>query len=301
VDGERDESFEALWREHRAILVDLAFRMLGNIGDAEDVVQDAFTRLLRVDRAAIEDVRAWLVVVVSRLCLDVLRSARTQRQARPDPATDPFGARPAAGPVTDPADRITLDDSVRLALHVVLEQLNPAERAVFVLHEVFRYPFETIAAVVGRPVETCRKAASRARRRIQAAAGPGRFAVEPAEHRLLAEGFIAACADGNLEALMRLLSADVVGQVEIGAGAPAPVFRGRDPVARLLLRHLGGGASVTLVSQPLNGWPGALAFRNGRLHALVVLESGGGLISHIHAIRSPRTLAAVGPLVEPRR
>lgn len=300
--GGTDDLFQLAWREHRPFLIDLAFRMLGNIGDAEDAVQDAFTRLLRSDLSGIDDVRAWLVVVVSRRCLDVLRSARTRRDAPSDPAADPFGQLPSAEPVPDPADRITLDDSVRLALLVVLEQLSPAERAVFVLHDVFRYPFTAIASIVGRPADACRKAASRARRRIEAAAGPARFAVEPEEHRQLAERFIAACADGDLEALMRLLGADAVGRVDLGAAFPtAPVLVGRERVARNLLRHLGGGAGVTLVSQPLHGWPGALAFKDGRLHALVLLETGGGLIRHIDAIRNPHVLASVGRLVETRR
>ncbi|HZQ76901.1 MAG TPA: RNA polymerase sigma factor SigI [Acidimicrobiia bacterium] len=302
MDGDRQEIVAAIWREHRPFLVDLAFRMLGNIGDAEDVVQDAFTRLLRVDPAGIDDRRAWLVVVVTRRCLDILRSARVRRETRPDPGADPFGDVPAAGPVPDPADRITLDDSVRLALYVVLEQLGPAERAVFVLHEVFRYPFESIASIVGRPAGNCRKAASRARRRIEAAAGPARFAVAPDEHRQLAERFIAACADGDLDALTRLLSTDVVGKVDLGAGAPpAPVLSGRHPVARNLLRHLGGAAGVVLVSQPVNGWPGALAFKDGRLHAVLIMEVEDGLVADIHAIRNPQALAGVGRLVEARR
>jgi RNA polymerase sigma-70 factor (ECF subfamily) len=300
--GDTEKLFESVWREHRPFLVDLAFRMLGNIGDAEDVVQDAFTRLLRVDPAEIDDRRAWLVVVVTRLCLDDLRSARTRRESYPGPESDPFGQLASAGPVPDPADRITLDDSIRLALYVVLEQLGPAERAVFVLHEVFRYPFDTIASIVGRPADTCRKAASRARRRIQAAAGPARFTVEPEQHRKLAERFIAACADGDLDALQRLLSGDVVGKVDLGAGAhPGPILAGREPVARNLLRHLGGDVGVVLVSQPVNGWPGALAFKDGRLHAVLVMEVRDGLIADIDAIRNEQTLAGLGRLVETRR
>src|SRR5207249_2876652 len=125
----------------RPVLIDLAFRMLGNIGDAEDVVQDAFARLLRTDLGQIDDVRAWLVVVVSRRCLDILRSARARREAPAEAPSAPLGELEPALQVADPADRITLDDSVRMALLVVLEKLSPAERAVFVLHDVFRYPF----------------------------------------------------------------------------------------------------------------------------------------------------------------
>ena len=129
--GDSEVHIETVWLEHRAFAVDLAFRMLGNISDAEDMVQEAFTRLFRADLDEIDDVRGWLVVVVSRLCLDTLRSARSRRErgsgrggeVAEDAAVDPFG---------DPADRVTLDDSVRMALLVVLERLSPPERAVFV-------------------------------------------------------------------------------------------------------------------------------------------------------------------------
>jgi RNA polymerase sigma-70 factor, ECF subfamily len=288
--------FEAAWREHRPFLVDLAFRMLGNIGDAEDVVQEAFARLLRADLATIEDVRGWLVVVVSRRALDVLRSARVRHEGR----TPRDGAGVTVEPVADapdPADRVTVDDRVRMALLVVLEELSPAERAAFVLHDVFRYPFAEIADILGRPVEACRKLASRARHRVEAAGGPARFNVEPAEHRLIAERFIAACAGGDLGALLELLDADVAGQVDVGF----PVQVGRERVAANLLRFFTGASGITLVSQSLNGWPGVLAFKDGRLYALVTLEVRDGLISDIHAVRNRITLAAVGDLVEARR
>jgi RNA polymerase sigma-70 factor, ECF subfamily len=295
-------SFEDVWRAHRPFLIDLAFRMLGNIGDAEDVVQDAFSRLLQVDVEKLDDVRGWLVVVVGRMCLDVLRSARVRHDVGSDAASDVAAQPDGAGESPDPADRVTLDDNVRTALLVVLEKLSPAERAVFVLHDVFRYPFEEIASIVGRPADSCRKLASRARQRVATAGGPARFAVEPAEHRVVAQQFIAACAGGDLEALMRLLDADVAGQVDFGEGmARAPVQVGRHRVARLLLLYFGAGSGVTLVSQPLNGWPGAFAFKDGRLHALLVLETRDGLITDIHASRNPRMLASVGRMVEARR
>ena len=300
--GGGDAVFEALWREHRPFLVDLAFRMLGNIGDAEDVVQDAFTRLLRADVDAIEEPRGWLVVVVSRRCLDVLRSARVRRDARPAGADAAVPSTEPAAQTPDPADRVTLDDNVRMALLVVLEQLTPAERTAFVLHDVFRYPFTEISEILGRPVDACRKLASRARHRIEAAGGPARFAVEPADHRLVAERFIEACAGGDLGALLQLLDADVAGEVDVGfGGAPVPVQVGRDRVARNLLRFFDGATGVTLVSQSMNGWPGVLAFKDGHLYALVTLETRDGLISDIHAVRNPLTLAAVGDLVDARR
>src|SRR5437867_8971105 len=158
VRGGGGARIERAWREHRPFLVDLAFRMLGNISDAEDVVQDAFTRLLRVDVEELDDVRGWLVVVVSRLSLDILRSARVRREARPGAWG---GVPPRVEPVDrvpDPADRVTLDDNVRMALLVVLEKLSPAERAVLVLHDVFRFPFVTVAST---SASSCRIRASR--------------------------------------------------------------------------------------------------------------------------------------------
>ncbi|HSS10873.1 MAG TPA: sigma-70 family RNA polymerase sigma factor, partial [Acidimicrobiales bacterium] len=140
VDAEIDD----VWRQHRPYLTDLAFRMLGSIYDAEDVVQEAFTRLLSVDLDQIDEVRGWLVVVVSRLCLDQLRSAKTRREASAG-SLDDQGSVPSSAPWADPADRVTLDDSVRIALLVVLEHLSPAERAVFVLHDVFQFSFESVA------------------------------------------------------------------------------------------------------------------------------------------------------------
>jgi len=295
-----DMTFAGAWREHRPLLVDLAFRMLGNIGDAEDVVQDAFSRLLAADPATIEDVRGWLVVVVSRLCLDILRSARVRRAA-PSPELGIERVAVSSEGI-DPADRVTFDDHVQMALLVVLESLSPPERAVFVLHDVFRYPFDRIATIVGRSPDACRKLASRARRRIDASGGTARFGVEPAEHRRIAEQFVAACGGGDLEALMQLLDADVSGEVDLGLGPlRAPPQHGRDRVARNTLLYFGASSRVTLVSCALDGWPGVLAFKDDRLYAIAVLESAGGLIHSIHASRNPRTLGPIGRIVEARR
>ena len=142
--------------DHRHYLVDLAFRMLGDIGSAEDVVQEAYTRLLRTDLDDIEDERGWLIVVTSRLCLDQIRSARSRRERAHDASEIEFvtAGPPGTGAETglaDPADRVTFDDSVRLALLVMLERLSAAERVVFVLHDIFRMPFDEIAGTVGRP------------------------------------------------------------------------------------------------------------------------------------------------------
>src|SRR3989475_6632543 len=192
-----DATISQAYREHRPYLVDLAFRMLGDLGAAEDVVQDAFARLLRAGAGEIDDERGWLIVVTSRLALDQIRSARARRERAHDPGEIEFAAPRAQPPLADPADRITFDDSVRLALLVMLQKLSPAERVVFVLHDVFRMPFDEVASTVGRSAPACRQLARRARQKI--AAGPGRAGsgIEAAEHRLVTEKFIAACSSGD--------------------------------------------------------------------------------------------------------
>jgi RNA polymerase sigma-70 factor (ECF subfamily) len=287
-----------VWRGHRVYMIDLAFRMMGNIQDAEDVVQEAFIRLLRADLGSIDDVRGWLIVVVSRLCLDQLGSARSRRVSAVASIEDhvgqaPSGPFPRPAASVDPADRVTLDDNIRLALLVVLEQLSPAERAVFVLHDVFRLPFEATAGIVGRTPAACRQLASRARRRIESEAGSERFSPASAEQHHVAEQFIAACAGGDLEALVRLLDPDVVGHVDLGPGAPAPKpFTGHRLVAQGTLTFLGPTTATTLVSQPVNGRPGVLAFRDHTPFGIFVFRLGeDGRIQDIHGILDPAKLA----------
>src|ERR1700674_1812737 len=190
---ENDAWVTDAWSNHHGFLLDVAYRLLGSYSEAEDIVQEAFTKLLRTDLDPIEDVRAWLVVVVSRLCLDQLRSARVRREAY----VGPWFPEPlihSDDPLTDPADIVTLDESVRLALLIVLERMSPAERVVFVLHDVFEFPFEKVAPMVGGPVAACRQLASRARKRIKDEAGAERFNIDPAEQRRVVDAFIAACA-----------------------------------------------------------------------------------------------------------
>src|SRR5260370_35763101 len=204
------------YREHRPYLVDLAFRMLGDIGAAEDVVRDAFTRLMRADVGEIADERGWLIVVTSRLCLDQIRSARSRRERAHDPGDIDVAAPPAQPALPDPADRVTLDDSVHLALLVVLQRLTPAERVVFVLHDIFGMPFDTVAQTVGRTSPACRQLARRARQKI-AEGQPGPCAdVASAEHRLVTERFIAACANADLDGLLAVLAPDAGGGSHLG-------------------------------------------------------------------------------------
>jgi RNA polymerase sigma-70 factor, ECF subfamily len=292
VDRETQEFTEA-WREHRRYVLNIAYRMLGSVTDAEDVVQEAFARLVRQDLGTIEDVRGWLVVVVTRLCLDQLRSARAKREAYvgpwlPEPVISPPGFEP------DPADRITLDDSVRLALLVVLERLSAAERGAFVLHDVFGFSFEDVGTILGRTQEASRQLATRARRRIGAETEPARFAVDPTELRRIADRFIEASSNGDLDALMDVLDPNVSGWTDTGGfvGAPRAAVEGRDHVARRFLVFL-DQFGARLAPMPVNGEPGVLVFQQDHLLAVIAFETRDGLITRIHSIANPAKLAYV--------
>jgi RNA polymerase sigma-70 factor (ECF subfamily) len=273
-----DQVAEA-WRRHRPYLVNLAYQMLGDIGEAEDVAQEAFLRLSRAEISEIEDVRGWLTVVASRLCLDQVRSARARYERPGD-----IGERPAARR-SDPADRITLDDEIRTALLEVLRRLSPGERVAFVLHDVFSVPFDSISQTVGRPVGTCRQLARRARAKF-IAAQPKVNAVAAAEHQLVTEKFITACANGDLVALAAVLDPTVwgVGTILADPAPPPQVNHGPDAVATNLLRYL--WPDVTLVSGPV-GAPVLLAFTDRRLFAVIVLTIRGARVGKIEAIADP--------------
>ena len=296
MEDQHDERVVQAWKAHRPYLVDLAFRMLGDIGAAEDVVQDVFSRLVKAMPGEIEDERGWLIVVTSRLCLDQIRSARARRERPHDaseiefvPAhTEPVGMGAA---VADPADRVTLDDNVRLALLVMLQRLTAAERVVFVLHDIFGVPFDTVATTVGRPAATCRQLARRARQKIEDGQGGARFDVGAAEHRQVTEKFIAAAAGGDLDGLLAVLAPDAWGDVDLGPGDPRArgVIHGAERVARNVLRFWGPHA--TLVSHPVGGDPALLGFIDRALAGVLVFTMRGEKIQAVHVIGDPRKLS----------
>ena len=289
MEDDRDGRLGEAWHAHRAHLINVAFRILGDIGGAEDAVQEAFTRLLRTAPGSIDDERGWLVVVTSRICLDQITSARARRDG-PAPA-DRFDATASAAAV-DPADRVTLDDSVRQALQVVLGQLSPAERVVFVMHDVFQIPFDAIGETVGRPPSTCRQLAARARRRIADASGPHRFGIGADAERLVADEFIDACATGDMARLLAVLDPDVSGDGDFGPGVGVvPVAVGANHVARRTIGFLGHGA--TIVSHPMAGDTTLLAFVGGQLLAVLELTVIDDRIAKLHAAGDPATLATV--------
>ena len=228
-----EERADEAFRRDGRYLVAMAARMLHGTTEAEDVVQEAFRRLAGHDHGQIDDLRGWLMVVVRRACLDRLASAHSRR----DSPVASFGdhertllTRDAA----DPAQKITLDDEVQLALALVLDQLTPAERTSFVLHDVFGYPFEAIGELVGRTATACRQLASRARRTIQSptsgAPPPGRD-IDVDRQRVVAERFIAACAGGEIADLLDVLDPDVVGVAVLEGRGPFVRIEGSEAVA----------------------------------------------------------------------
>ncbi len=310
--------FAEAWRANRSYLVNMAFGMLGNIAAAEDAVQEAFSRLASANLDEIEEVRGWLTVVTSRICLDHVRAASSRREVPRDAATleRPGGggavpvasATPSSAP--DPADRVTLDDEVRMALLVVLQRLSPIERVVFVLHDVFRMPFDAVASTLGRPVSTCRQMARRARLKVGAGGGGSgtgeggakaghdrvpagrRLAVDAAEHQQVAEQFIRACANGDLEGLLQILDPSVWGDVDLGPldNRSGQVRHGASSVATNLLRFMRG---LTMVSNPVGGHTIVLAFTAQRLFALVLLTVDNGVVRQIHVLADQEKLAAL--------
>jgi RNA polymerase sigma-70 factor (ECF subfamily) len=294
MNDRNQELLDAAWHANHRFVVDVAYRMLGSLSDAEDVAQEAFARLLRVDISVIDDVRAWLAVVTTRLCVDHMKSARVRREHAsgawlPEPIVAAFDAN------ADPADRVTLDDSVRIALLVVLEQLSPAERACFVLHDVFQFSFDAVASIVGRTPAACRQLASRARRHVEANVTPARFSVEPSVHREIVDRFIAACASGDVGTLTALLDPDVDGVADTGGRLPAGfgVTAGRDNVLPRLLAIFGPKSHISLTACSINGEPGALALRNGKPYAAIAISIRDGRIYEFQSVADPAKLANV--------
>lgn len=282
------EQVSQAWAQHRPYLVSLAFRMLGDIGEAEDTVQEAFARLMTTNVADIADARGWLTVVTSRLCLDQIRSSHRRLQHPQD--LDAIESRlPGAGSsFVDPAERVTLDDSVRLALSVVLDRLTPAERVAFVLHDIFQVPFEIVADTVGRTAQACRQLARRARVKIDEAAHGIDVGLSSAEHRLITQRFIEACASGDLTGLLHVLDPAVSGWVDIRPGVVADTA---DTVASNFLRFWGPPARLVAVTTGRS--PMLLGFVERELRAVIELTITGELIAEVHVSVAPAILAPV--------
>ena len=290
-----DDPIAAAWCEHRRRLLDIAYRMLGTLSDADDAVQEAFLRLARDGLDGIDDTLGWLITTTGRICLDKLRADTTRRRYIGPWLPEPYVDLPAA--TVDPADQVTLDDSVRIAMLALLETLSPAERTVFVLHDVFAMSFEQVADVVGRTPAACRKLASRARRHMADNAEP-RFEVEPATARQVADRFAAACSSGDVAELLAVLDADVIGEFDSGGylpNAPLEPLAGAPAVAATLA-YAFGGAGATFAVAPVNGVPGVVVDFYGQVMAVISLDTDGRAVTAIRAIGNPSKLRCVNLL-----
>jgi RNA polymerase sigma factor (sigma-70 family) len=280
--GEQDWLVER-FEEQRTYLRSVAYRMLGSLSEADDAVQEAWLRLSRSDAEKIENLGGWLTTVVARVSLNMLRSRKTRRE-------EPFGAR-IPDPIidsadgTDPEHEALLADSVGLALLVVLETLNPAERLAFVLHDMFAVPFDEIAPIVERSPEATRQLASRARRRVQGK----RTAPDPDidRQREVIDAFLAAAREGDFEGLVAVLDPDVVLHQDFGTGVRE--IRGAEAVASQARAY----SQMGLVIHPvlINGAVGAVATRDGRPFSIGALTVRDGKIVELDFLADPERLA----------
>ncbi|WP_197698535.1 RNA polymerase sigma factor SigJ [Micromonospora viridifaciens] len=290
----------------RRQLINLAYRLLGSLADAEDVVQETYARWYALPRQQQDDIAspgAWLTKVASRLCLNVLSSARVRRETYvgewiPEPLPEPteWITGRSDGITVDPADRVTLDESINMAFLVVLESMTPAERVAFILHDVFRYSFAEVAEIVGRTPAACRQLASSARRRIRAAQAP---ATPAAQQARIVRDFKQAWEAKDIDALVGLLDPNVTA-ISDGGGLVSTALRpiqGAEQIVRSLVRLEGRFRNLTILERTVNGQPGLIAQQDGVTVSVIAFEVAGDRIRHIWTVRNPEKLRpwTVGP------
>ncbi len=280
-----------LFEAHRPLLFGVAYRMLGSVCEAEDVVQEALTRFLSTGPERVESPRAFLVTVATRLCLDHLKSARAQRETYLGPwLPEPLLAGPD-DPRVSPEGAVAARESVTMAFLVVLESLGPVERAVFLLHEVFDFSHAEVAAIVGRNEAACRQLLHRASERVQS--GRPRFSPSYQEVRRLTDQFLLAAGTGDLDGLMSLLADDITAWADGGgkvAAAINPVV-GANHVARYVLGVLTKDLPDRVEVRDVNGQPAILTWRRGQLTNVVAVEVGEGRVVGLRTVRNPEKLA----------
>ncbi|MFD4262030.1 RNA polymerase sigma-70 factor [Streptomyces sp. NPDC058534] len=291
------ETVTDVFEAHRPVLLGVAYRMLGRLADAEDVVQEAWLRWSGADRSAVREPRGYLVRVTTRLAIDRLRQIKSRGETYvgpwlPEPYVTDFGDT-----VPDTAEGAVLADSVSLAVLVVLESLSPLERAVFVLREAFGYPYAEIAAMLERGEAAVRQLAGRARKHVDERRP--RYDVDPAQRRDLTERFLAAAADGDLAGLMELLAPDVrlVGDSGGKSKAPLRVLESSDKVARFLQGAARKGVpDFSYRFLEINGGPALLALSGGKPDSVFQIEVADGRIQSVYIIRNPDKLLSLGDL-----
>ena len=292
-----DPSLSTRFEEKRPHLRAVAYRMLGSASEADDAVQETWLRLTRADADAVDNLGGWLTTVATHVCLDMLRARKTRENVGPAAAEDAA----AASEPTDPEREVLLADAVGSAMMVVLDTLSPAERVAFVLHDLFAFSFEDVGAIVGRSAVATRQLASRARRRVQ---GAGEREEELPSQREVAQAFMAASRDGDLDAVLAVLDPEVVLRVDaVGVkaaaknaskGAPrlAPEVRGAADVARVFL-----GSAQAARPVLVDGTPGAAWAPGGRPHAVWAFKVEQGRIVEVQFIADPKTIARLEVLL----
>ncbi|MEY9989667.1 RNA polymerase sigma-70 factor (ECF subfamily) [Streptomyces sp. V4I8] len=283
-----------VFEEHRPVLLGVAYRMLGRVADAEDVVQEAWLRWTNADRSEVREPRGYLVRITTRLAIDRLRQVKARGETYigpwlPEPYVTDFGDT-----VPDTAERAVLADSVSLAVLVVLESLSPLERAVFVLREAFGYPYAEIANMLDRGEAAVRQLAGRARKHVDERRP--RYEVDPVQRRDLTERFLAAAAEGDLEGLMSLLAPDVrlVGDSGGKAKAPVRVLETADKVGRFLVGVAQKGvAEVSFRFLEVNGGPAVLVRSGDKPDSVFQLDVVDGRIQAVYIIRNPDKLTSL--------
>jgi RNA polymerase sigma factor (sigma-70 family) len=297
--GRADPGLDAIIGERRQ-LVHLAYRLLGSLAEAEDAVQEACARWYAMtprQQAAIASPGAWLTKVASRICLDMLGSARARRERYvgewlPEPLPGHAewpGGRPG-GTTADPADRVTLDESVTMAFLVMLESMTPAERVAVILHDVFGYPFAEVAEITGRTPAACRQLASSARRRIRAERAPAPSAARQAG---LVAAFRQAWEAGDINALISILDPAAALIADGGGLAPAALapIEGGEQIARYLAGLAGQiPGTVTFTERAVNGQPGLVAQQDGVTVTVLAFRIADDRITRIWAVRNPDKL-----------
>jgi RNA polymerase sigma factor (sigma-70 family) len=284
----------------RRRLINLTYRLLGSLAEAEDAVQETYARwyaMPRHQQQAIASPGAWLTTVASRICLNLLRSARSRRETyvgewipEPLPERSEWITGRPGGTTIDPADRVTLDESVNMAFLVVLESMTPAERVAFVLHDVFRYSFAEVAQITGRTPAACRQLASKARRRIRAAQPP---ATPAAEQAGLIRAFKQAWEAKDIDALIGLLDPGATAVADGGGLAVTFVrpIEGGEQIARAWIEIANRSlANMTLLERTVNGQPGLIAQQDGVTVTVFAFDITGDRIKHIWAVRNPDKL-----------